>query len=100
MVVAQQFVEEIKCLGCAHMLSLLCNEFDPRAARIGAQNSVVVVAQLQAVLVQILHQPVRAQHLRDLHKLVVVVGPAEERLLAENLVPRIRKRRETRPSQA
>lgn len=82
-VVGQQLVDQVHHLVQHQVLVIPVDKGGPRLAWVVAQNAVVLGAQLDAVLVHIRHERFRAQHLGNLHQLVVVGVSTEKWLLLE-----------------
>lgn len=84
-VVSQHLAQQVESLVRHQMIVLRIDKFAPRLTwdRIGRQQVFVVRVQRQSILVQVRVKFLRAEHLRNLHELVVVVAALEERLSFE-----------------
>lgn len=85
MIVSKQSVKEVDCFGLGQVLVVLVDEITPGLARIPAQNSFVMRAQLKVVFVEIRKQIVRSENFGNFDELIVVVSSMEKRFLSENL---------------
>mmetsp|Transcript_8091 Transcript_8091/g.20738 ORF Transcript_8091/g.20738 Transcript_8091/m.20738 type:complete len:348 (-) Transcript_8091:212-1255(-) len=83
-VVAQQLVQKVQRLGRDEVRVLAADELGPLLARVPPHERLQVRVQLDAVLVEVHKQVVCAQHLGDLHQLIVVVMAVEKGLLPED----------------
>lgn len=84
-VVSQHLAQQVKRLVRHQMIVLRIDKFAPRLSwdRIGWQQVFVVRIQRQSILVQVRVKFLRAQNLRNLNELVVVVTALEERFSLE-----------------
>ena len=84
MVIAEQFVEEIKGFITDEALIFWSNERVPWLARESRQNLIVLGIQFNVVLIEILKERLGSKNLGNLHQLIRVTVSVEERLLAED----------------
>lgn len=93
MIVDQHPLQQVEGFVRAQVLVFRVDELRPIffrvasiiTARLLAQLVIEHRVQLELVLLHVLHQLIRSQHLCDYHQLVVVVLSLEERLLLEDL---------------
>ena len=84
MVIFQHFCEHVEGLLRHEVLVLAVHEFVPWLLGVLPEDVVVVGVQGYVVLVDVGKQLVSAEHLGDLHELVVVILALEEGLLLED----------------
>mmetsp|Transcript_23785 Transcript_23785/g.52353 ORF Transcript_23785/g.52353 Transcript_23785/m.52353 type:complete len:234 (-) Transcript_23785:262-963(-) len=84
MIVDKHLVNDVDYLRRNKVTVLGSRKFLPLLTRVSSQNVIKMWIQLQIILVQILEQPIRAQHSGNLHQLVVVVVAMKERLFTEH----------------
>jgi hypothetical protein len=84
MIVPEELGNEVNGFLRHKVLILSGNEFLPWLLRVAAQDAIEVRVQLKIISVKVVEQLFGAKDLGDLHELVVVVVPVEERFLAED----------------
>jgi hypothetical protein len=83
MVVAQQLVQKVERFGGYEVGVFTADELGPLLPRMAAHKRLQVRVQLNAILLEVSKQVIGAQHLGNLHQLVVVVVAVEKGLLPE-----------------
>ncbi len=84
MVISQQLIQKVNRISTDKPLILRVHEALPALLGKSAEDVVILRVQLDVVLVQIIKQVLRAEHLCDLDELVRVGVAVEEGLLAED----------------
>ena len=67
------------------MLILIGDELLPLFLLILAQNLIIMEIQFDRILLQVLEQVISAQHLSNLHQLVIIVTSVEKRVFVKQL---------------
>lgn len=83
MIIPQQLIQKINSIIANEPLILLIDKRMPILLREPPQNIIVLRVQLDIVLVQIIEQILRPQHLGNLDQLIAIAIPMEERLFPE-----------------
>ena len=84
MIIPQQLIQEVYCLAAHEPLILRVDEGMPALPREPPQNIIILLIQLDIVLVQIIKQLLRTEHLRNLNQLIRITIPMEERFLPKD----------------
>jgi len=84
MIIPQQLIQKINRIIADKALILPIDERMPILLGEPPQNIIILRVELDIILIQIIEQVLRAQHLRNLHQLITITVPVEERLLAKD----------------
>ena len=84
MIISEHLGEQVECLLGYQMFVLRVDELVPGFLRVLPNHVIVLLLKRYVVLVNVRVELVRAEHLRDLDELVVVVLALEERLLLKD----------------
>ena len=84
-VILKQLRQQVQSIICTFRAIRSLYEGTPRNTRIVFQRLLVYRGKVQPVAIEVLLQTLRAQHLADLHQLIIVIVSFKQRLLTEQL---------------